>query len=143
MKKKDLLGIFLAAVCGIAFLTARILKTFLPRIILPNLDANTVVVLSLAAILLDHYIAKGSRRDYRVIPVYAALSFGLFSYTAGFTAPLDALILAVIGAAIFTALTFVFDTIVDRLSSGKASKLAPIAAAFGLFLAAQCLMGII
>ncbi len=142
-KTHDLLGIFLAGVTGAAVLTALLVRTFLPRVNLPRLDSQAMVALSLAALLLDHCIVRGSRRDFRLIPVYAALIFGLFPFAASFTAPLEALLCAVLGAAVFTAATFLFDTTVDRLSSGPAAKLAPFVSALGLFLACQCLMGII
>ncbi len=143
MKKRDLLGIFLAGCVGISLLTAMILRTFLPRIILPRLDAIAVVTLCLAALVLDYYIAKQSRRVYWLIPIYGALIFGLFPYAASFTAPLDSLVLAALGAVIFTLVTFLFDSMTERLSSGPVARLAPPVSAIGLFLAAQCLAGII
>ena len=142
-KKRDFLGILLAGVTGIALLSALFVRAFLPRVILPRLDATAMVVLSLIALVLDHYILHGSRRDVRLIPVYAALIFGLFPYAASFTAPLDALLMGLMGAAVFTVTTFLFDTMTDRLSTGPASKIAPFISAFGLYLACQCLMGIV
>ncbi len=142
-KKHDLLGIFLAGVTGIALLSALFVRAFAPRVILPRLDGGALVLLSLVALLLDHYLLGGSRRDYRLLPVYGALIFGLFPFAASFTAPLDALLLAVLGAAVFTAVTWLFDAMLDRLSTGPAAKLAPFVSALGLYLAAQCLMGIV
>ena len=141
-KKHDLLGIFLACATGTALLVALALRTFFPRMILPHMDAGTMVALSLAALVLDHYLVRGSRRDFRLLPLYGALVFGLFPFAAGFVAPLEALKLAVLGAVVFTAATFLFDTMADRLSTGPAAKIAPLLSAFGLFLACQCLMGI-
>ncbi len=142
-KKKDLLGIFLAAVTGAALLICIVLRALLPRLILPRLDSGAVAVLVLAALVLDHYIVGGSRRDFRFIPLYGAFVFGVFPYAASITAPLAALTLALLGAVAFTVVTLLFDSIVDRLSSGPASRLAPAVGAIGLFLAIQCLMGII
>ncbi len=142
-KKKDLLGIFLAAVTGAAMLLAVLARTFLPRFILPNIDVISITALSLIALVLDFYIVKGSKRDYRLIPVYAFLIFGLFPFAACFTAPFEAVMLALLGTVIFTACTFLFDSMTDRLSTGPATRLAPLVSAFGLFLAVQCLMGII
>lgn len=141
--KHDFLGIFLAGVTGAALLTALLVRAFAPRVILPRLDGLAVVLLSLAALVLDHYIAGSSHRDFRLLPVYAALIFGLFPYCASFVAPLEALKLGLLGAAIFTAATFLFDSMTERLSTGPAAKLAPAVSALGLYLAAQCLMGIL
>lgn len=50
---------------------------------------------------------------------------------------------AVPGAAVFPLVTFLFDTMTDRLSTGAATKIAPLICVLGLYLAAQCLMGMI
>ena len=50
--------------------------------------------------------------------------------------------LAILGAVVFTAVTWLFSSMMDRLSSGPAAKLAPVMSALGLYLAAQCFMGI-
>ncbi len=142
-KKHDLLGIVLAAVTGVFLLTSIILKTFLPRIILPKLNAPAVVVISLVTLLIDYYFAKQSRRNFILIPIYAALIFGIFPYTAAFTTPLESLKLAAMGVVIFTLVTFLFDTMTDRLSTGPATKIAPAISAFCLYLATSCIMGII
>ncbi len=143
MKKRDLLGIFLAIVTGLALLCAILLRTFLPRIILPRLDAITLIALSLIALILDHYVTPGKREKFWKVPLYGALIFGLFPLAACLVVPLSALTLAVLGTVIFTVVTFLFDSMTERLSSGPVAKLAPAISAFGLFLAAQCLMGIV
>ena len=56
---------------------------------------------------------------------------------------LEALKLGVIGCAVFTLTTWLFSSIQDRLSSGPAAKAAPILSAVGLYLTAQCFMGIL
>ncbi len=142
MKKHDRLGILLAGATGIALLAAIALRTFVPRLILPRFDALTILLLSLVALVIDHYLGS-SQRDYRLIPLYAALIFGLFPFAACFLSPLAALWSALLGAVIFTAATFLFDSMTDRLASGPVAKAAPLVSAFGLYLAAQCLMGIV
>ncbi len=143
-QKHDLLGFILAIVAGLACLTALLCYTFFPRVILPRMDAITVIAIVLIALLLDHYAAHGSRRNYILIPIWGALIFGLFPLAACILAhPLHAINSGVLGAVIFPAATFLFDSMVDRLSDTRASKIAPLIGAFLLFLAAQCLMGIV
>ncbi len=142
-KQKDILGILLAGTTGVALLVAMALRAFAPRIILPNFDASAVILVSLIALVLDHYLAKGSRHDFRLIPLYALLIFGLFPWAACFLAPMAALEFGLLGCIVFTALAFLFDTLMDRLASGPAAKFAPLISAFGLYLACQCLIGII
>ena len=47
------------------------------------------------------------------------------------------------GGVLFTAINWVFTSMVDRISSGPAAKAAPVVSAAGLYLAIQCLMGMI
>ncbi len=140
-KKYDLLGLFLAGVTGIALLTSILLRTFLPRIILPSWDVIAVIGLSLIALVLDHYLTTRTHRVYWLVPIWGFLIFCLFPMGACLLSPLASLTWGVAGGVIFFAVTLLFDSMIERLSDGPVAKLAPILSAFGLYLAAQCLMG--
>ena len=118
------------------------IRAFAPQIILPVFDIPTLTAISLAALVVDHYLTRGAKRCYICIPVFAALSFGLLPYAAGMVAVSSLLGLALTGAAVFTVTTFVFTSIQDRLSSGPAARLAPIMSALGIWLAVQAFAGI-
>ena len=142
MKNKTyILNTLLAAVLGVALLAAVLVRTFLPAWIIPELDIPNMVLLSLVALVLDHYLAPGAKRCYICIPVFAAVTFGLLPYAACFVAAAEAVKLAAFGAVVFTAVTWLYSSMQDRLSSGPAAKAAPVVSALGLYLAAQCLMG--
>ncbi len=144
MKNKTYtLNTLLAVILGAVLLIAVFVRTFAPAIILPELDLPNMVLISLLALLLDHYLAPGAKRCYICIPVFSAIAFGLLPFAACFVGALDALKLALIGCAVFTAATWLFTSMEDRLSTGPAAKAAPIVSALGLYLAAQCLMGIL
>ena len=140
-KKTYILNSLLIAVTCVALLAMVIVRAFAPQIILPDFGVTNLVLVSLIALVLDHYLAPGAKRCYICIPVFAALTFGLLPWCAGFAAPAEALKLAVLGAVVFTAVTWVYTDMADRLSSGPAAKAAPVVSAFGLYLAVQCLMG--
>ena len=143
MKNKTyILNTLLAAVLGIALLIAEFVRAFAPAVIIPELSVTNMVLLSLIALVLDHYLAPGAERCYICVPVFSAVTFGLLSWAAGFAAPLEAVQLAITGGIVFTAVTWLYSSIQDRLSSGPAAKAAPILSALGLYLAAQALMGI-
>lgn len=137
------LNTLLAAVVGIALLVCVIVRAMAPMVILPELSIPNLVLLSLIALVLDHYIAPGAKRCYICIPVFSALAFGLLPFAACFAGALEALKLALIGGISFTAVTWIFSSMTDRLSSGPAAKAAPILSALGLYLAVQCFMGMI
>ena len=141
--KMYFLNAVLTVVLFIAALAVILVRTFAPQIILPELDIPNLALISLVSLIVDCYAAPGAKRCYICIPVFSALSFGLLGWAAGLVSPVDALILGISGAVIFTALTWVFTSMVDRISSGPAAKAAPVVSAVGLYLAIQCLMGMI
>ena len=144
MKEKTyFLNTALTVVLFLALLVCALVRTFLPQVILPELDIPNMVLLSLTALLFDHYLAPGAKRCYICIPAFSAVCFGLLPWAAGFTAPVDALVLGVTGGIVFTATTWLFTSMADRISSGPAAKVAPVVSALGLYLAVQCLMGMI
>ena len=143
MKKNTyFLNTALAVVYGVAMVAEALVHAFLPRIILPQWNSSELVLVSLAALLIDHYMAPGAKRCYICIPVFSAITFGLLSF-AGYLGIAEALRIAVLGCVVFTATTWLFSSMVDRISSGPAAKAAPIVSAIGLYLAVQCLMGIV
>lgn len=144
MKNKTYtLNTLLAAVLSIGLLVCILIRTLLPRIILPQLDIPNMVLISLIALVLDHYIAPGAKRCYICIPVFAAVTFGLLPFAACFVGIVEALKLALAGGIVFTVVTLLYSTIQDRLSSGPAAKAAPVLSALGLYLAFQAFAGII
>ena len=144
MKKNTYtLNTVLAMVLGAALLAAVLVRTFAPRIILAELDIPNMVLISLVALVVDHYLAPDVKRCYICIPVFSALTFGLLPFAACFVGAGEALKLGVTGGIIFTAMTWLFSSIQDRLSTGPAAKAAPVVSAFGLYLAVQALMGMI
>ena len=128
-------------ILGAMLLTAVLVRTFAPRIILPELDIPNMVLISLIALLADHYLAPNADRCYICIPVFSALTFGLLPFAACFVGALEALKLGILGCIVFTATSWLFTSMADRLSTGPAAKAAPFVSALGLYLAAQCLMG--
>ena len=144
MKNKTyILNTLLAAVLGLALLVAVFVRTFNPNIIIPSLDIPNLVLISLVALVADHYLAPGAKRCYICIPVFSALTFGLLPFAACFVGMGEAVKLAVVGGAVFTLVTWLFSSIQERLSSGPAAKAAPVLSALGLYLAVQCFMGIL
>ena len=143
MKNKTYtLNTVLTAVLAAVLAVMVVLRAVSPQLILMQFDIVSITGISLIALVLDHYLAKGAKRCYICIPVFAALSFGILPFAAGMVALKDILGLAASGAVIFTLCTFAFTSIQDRLSSGPAARLAPIMSAFGIWLAVQAFAGI-
>lgn len=133
----------LAIVLGIALGACLIARTLVPLGVLPKLDIPGMALLSLAALLLEHYLAPGPRRFDFAVPALAVLTFGLLPYTAGLATAGEALKLAIVGGIVFTVTSWLYASVLDRLSTGPVAKAAPVFSALGLFLAAQCFSGIL
>ena len=135
------LNTLLAAVLGAALLIALLVRTFAPMIIMPKPDVVNMVLVSLITLLLDYYLAPGAKRCYLCIPALSAVTFGLLPFAACFVGAMEAVKLGVMGGIVFTATTWVFSSMTDRISTGPAAKAAPVVSAMGLYLAVQCFMG--
>ncbi len=144
MKNKTyILNTLLAAVLGVLLLGAILVRTFAPAVIIPEWNIPSLVLVSLLALVLDHYVAPGAKRCYICIPVVSAVTFGLLPWAAGFAGAGESLITALPGGIVFTVTTWLYSSIQERLSSGPAAKAAPILSALGLYLAFQCFAGIL
>ena len=142
MKKNTYpLNTVLAVLLGAVLLVCVLIRTFAPRIIMPHLDVVNMTLISLAALVIDHYLAPDAKRCYICIPVFSAITFGLLPFAACFVGGLEAVKLGITGGIVFTAVTWLFSAMMDRISTGPAAKAAPFVSAFGLYLAIQALMG--
>lgn len=144
MKNRSyVLNTALTVVMLVAAVICILLRTFCPWVIIPELNIPNMSLLSLIALLADHYLAAGAKRCYLCVALFSALTFGLLPYVSGFAAGWAVLKLALVGGAVFTLLTFLFSSIQERLSSGPAAMAAPFMSAFGLYLAFQIFANII
>ncbi len=139
--KKYMLNTFLAAVFTAALLAMVIARAICPVLVFPGFGVPNLVLISLIALLLDHYIVKDAPRCYICIPVFAFAAFALLPLAAGFVQPGDVLALGLKGAVVFTVTTWLFSSMQERISTGPQAKFAPVMSAFGLYLASQCFMG--
>ena len=140
MKKKNL---YLLPIVLTVFLAAcATLRTLVPMAVLPELDIPNMVLLSLAALLPEHYWAAESRNNILATLLLSALAFGLLPFVSGF-AWMECLKLAVAGSIVYTITAWLFGEMMERLSTGPAAKAAPVFSALGLYLAAQCFAGML
>lgn len=143
MNKTYRLNTLLALIVALTLLVCVVLRAFCPTLILPKIDIPFIVLLTLIALVADHYLSADAKRCYICIPVFSALTFGLLPLAAFMVSAADALVLAVVGAVTVTVTTLLFTQIQERLSSGPAAKASALFSAVSLYMAAQCLAGII
>ena len=140
---KYVLSAALAVVLGVVMLVQVINRALIPGAVFPELNIPNLVLVSVIALILDHYIAGKADRCYLCIPLFAAFSFGLLPFVAGVSTVAEAVKMGIAGAVVFTVTTLLYTSIQDRLSTGPAAKAAPILSGFGLYLAFQCFAGMI
>ncbi|MBR6825266.1 MAG: hypothetical protein IKM59_01830 [Oscillospiraceae bacterium] len=144
MKEKTyILPMLLGVVLILAMVAAVLVKTFAPAVVLPPMNIPNLAGLSLIVLLMEHYFAPKAGRCYICVFAFSLLAFGLLPAAAGYIHTQYCLKLALVGSILFTLLTCLFDSIVDRLSTGPKAKLAPLIGAFGLYLAFQAFAGIL
>ena len=139
--KKYMLNTFLALVFTLALLAMVVARAICPVLVFPGFGVPNLVLISLIALLLDHYLVEDAPRCYICIPVFAFLTFAILPFVAGFIQPFEILSLGIRGAVTFIVTTWLFTSMADRISTGPQAKLASLMSAFGLYLASQCFMG--
>lgn len=140
MKKNTMLvNTLLAVVLGAGLLVGMVWRTFMPYVVLPELDVNACVAITLIALVLEYYISGKQERNWAVQIVLGTVTFGGLALAAGL--PYAGIKTFIVGAVVFAVTTFLFDSMVCRLEVTTDRKCAVIPTAFVLFLACQCFMG--
>ena len=140
-KKSFVLNILLAAVLGAGLLVGIVWSAFQPNVVLSNLDIPAMAALVLIALLIE-YLWKGTeKRAWAVQIVLAAVTFAVLPFAAGYVGA--GIKVTVCGTILFFVLTWLFDSMAERMSVTCDRKCAMIPTAFVMYLACQCFMGMI
>ena len=140
-KKNFVLNVLLAVVLGAGLLVGMVWKAFQPNVVLADLELPAIAALVLIALVIE-YLWKGTqKRAWAVQIVLAAITFAVIPFAAGYAGAGIGLILC--GTAMFTVLTWIFDSVAERLDVTCDCKCAMIPTAFVMYLACQCFMGMI
>ena len=140
MKKNTItVNTLLAVVLGVGLLVGMVWRTFMPYVVLPELEVTSMVGITLIALLLEYYISGEQKRNWGIQIALAAVTFGGLSLAAGL--PYAGIKTFILGAIVFAFMTFLFDSMVHRLEVTTDKKCAVIPTAFVLYLACQCFMG--
>ena len=140
-KKSFVLNILLAAVLGAGLLVGIVWSAFQPNVVLSNLDIPAMAALVLIALLIE-YLWKGTeKRAWAVQIVLAAVTFAVIPFAAGYVGA--GIKITVCGTILFAVLTWIFDSVAERMSVTCDCKCAMIPTAFVMYLACQCFMGMI
>ena len=139
-QSRHLLSLILVSILSVSLLVLVFVRTFIPVVILPKFDVCSIALVSLIALVINYYLNKDKYSFIAIL--FAFVAFGVLPFAAGFVTVVDALLLAVKGGITFTILMVVFVSSLERLSIDGKNYVAPIITAFMLYLAVQCIMGI-
>ncbi len=144
MKKTPyFLPVMLVAVLFVALLALMLVQLFQPVAILPSLNIPNMVLLSLAALLLEHFLSKGNDRCYICVALFGVAAFALLPLMAGFACVHDFWKYGLVGGAVFALTTYLFTSAAQRLKTGPKAPAALILTCLGIYLASQCFAGIL
>lgn len=140
---KYLLPVILVAVLFVALLAGMIIQIIQPAAILPVLNIPNMVLLSVVALLVEHFLAKGNPRCYVCILVFGVAAFAVLPLMAGFTCIHEFWKYGLVGGVTFAITTFLFSSAIQRLQTGPKAPAAAVLTGLGIYLAAQCFAGIL
>ena len=140
MKKNTMMAnTLLAVVLGAGLLAGMVWRTFTPYVVLPELDVNAMVAITLIALVLEYFLAGKQERNLALQVVLAAVTFGGLALAVGL--PYAGIKTFLVGAVAYAVVTFLFDSMVQRMEVTTNKKCAVLPTAFVLYLAFQCFMG--
>ena len=144
MKKNALkLNVLLAAAVGTACLVLMLAGALAPMAIRPRFDLTMMLGLSLTALTVEAYWGPDPQYPWPVTIVLGGVTFALLPWCAGVAGAAPVWTLGLCGGAVFGIATLLYSSIRERIATGSNPRLAPVCSAFLLFLAGQCLIGLL
>lgn len=136
-------GIVLTAELFLICLGCRIIRALSPAAVLPQIDLPALVLLTLPSLVFEFYRTKEAFRLGLPGVIHAGLVFTLLPLCAGLSLPLPVWLMFPVSMAAFGATALLYSLLERRMLAAPHSPIAPAMNAFVLFLAAQCLLGLI
>ena len=130
----------LAVVVGLACLGLAVTGAMAPMTVLPKLDLPLMLGLSAIALALDAYTGRPGL-SWPGLLVNTVLA--LLPWCAGLPAGVPLWTLGLAGAAVFGLSALLYTAALERIATGPKAPLAPAGTAFMLYLAGQCLSGLL
>lgn len=142
-KNLYLVNIILVAEIGLLCLIALVMKTFVPGVILPSFDIPLFVLLSVIPMMIKYYIAPEAEGNLWITVLMAGVTFTVLPLCAHIDMGLSAVKLLVAGTVVFGITNIIYTSIGKRIASGPYGRFAPAANGLMLYLASQCLQGLL
>ena len=139
-------SVALSVVVGLACLGLMLAGTLAPMAILPKLDPTMMLALSVTALAVDAYWSPERKLSWPALAANTVLggaAFALLPWCAGVAGDVPVWVLGLAGAAVFGIACLLYTAALERIATGPRAPLAPVGTAFMLYLAGQCLSGLL
>lgn len=118
-----------------------LIPTFAPRLVMPKFDFTILLAIVLLVLTVESYMGRNDPDGYLLSLLLSGLCFSMLPWCAGLTEGMESVKLGLLGCVTYAIAVPVFHGILDRLTSGESTPLAPVCNGLLLYLAAQGLVG--
>ena len=136
-------NMLLAVLLTTALTVMLLAQTFAPAGILPPCNVPNLIGLCALVLLLDSWLNPAAGGSYFWSAALAFLTFFLLVWASGLQLDAPVWKIALVGAAVFGGMDWLFRSIRERIRSGQCGNAALAVTALGLILAGQSFAGII
>lgn len=138
-----LVNILHILVVSVLLLMGIVVRTFSPATVFPKISIPMLVLLSLVPMVIEQRVGGGRQRKWSVSTVVGGVTFTVLPWCAGWNPGMPVWKLWIAATVVFGVTDRIYGSIVHKLSSGSRGRFAPEANALMLYLASQCLQGLI
>ena len=124
-------------------LSAALIRTWSPGVILPRVSLPFLVLLSLIPQVLRLYLAPNTHAPLIPSVLLAGVTFAVLPLCAGVDTGLSFWVLLVVGGVVFGAVSLLYASLAQRMIASASTPVAPAAQGLCLYLASQCLQGLL
>lgn len=142
-KNAYFVNIVLMMEVGIFCLCQRLLQIGMPEMILMKMNVSFLVLLSVIPMIVSFYLGAKPGGNVWVSMLLAGVTFAIFPLCAGVGTGFGNGTRFIAGTIIFGITAFIYASMEKRMMSGISTKFAPVVHGFLVFLASQCLQGIL
>lgn len=123
--------------CGV------LVRTFLPRTVFPHITIPMLVLCSLIPMVIAYHVGEKEKKNPVISTLLGGLTFTILSLCAGWDIGMPVWKLFIVGTVVFGMTDILYSSMKLRINSGPCGRFAPEINALMLYLASQCLQGLI
>lgn len=123
--------------CGV------LVRTFLPRTVFPHISIPMLVLCSLIPMVIACRVGEKEKKNFAVSGLLGGITFTVLPLCAGWDIGMPVWKLLLAGTVVFGMTDMLYSSMKLRINSGPCGRFAPETNALILYLASQCLQGLI